>query len=92
MAEIIRNYFIPGWRGNAITCICGWRGDSAAMTMELHDEVTDFACPACESMLLIVSHPSIEQVRQAAAAGNVEASQQLTIIEEAHAAHGMPPS
>jgi hypothetical protein len=83
MAEIIRNYFTPRWRSDEITCACGWCGDSRAMVMELHEEVTDYACPSCESMLLIVSHPDIEQVRQAAAEGNPEASQQLSIIEEA---------
>ena len=39
------------------------------------------------STLLIVSHPGIDQVRQAAAEGNLEARQQLSIIEEALAAH-----
>lgn len=92
MAEIIRNYFTPRWRSDEITCACGWRGNSRAMVMELHEEVTDYACPVCECMLLIVSHPSIEQVRQAAAEGNVEASQQLALIEEALAAHDKPGS
>jgi hypothetical protein len=88
MAEIIRNYFTPRWRSDEIACVCGWRGDSRAMAMELHEEVTDYACPACECMLLIVSHPSLDQVRQAATEGNLEASQQLSIIEEALATHG----
>ena len=57
------------------------------MAMELHEEVTDYACPDCECTLLIVSHPGIDQVRQAAAEGNLEARQQLSIIEEALAAH-----
>ena len=88
MAEIVRNYFTPRWRSDEIACACGWRGDSRAMAMELHEEVTDYACPACECTLLIVSHPDIDQVRQAAAEGNLEAGQQLSIIEEAFAAHG----
>lgn len=83
MAEIIRNYFTPGWRTDRIRCVCGWEGDSASMRMELHEEVTDYACPACESTLLIVSHPDIDQVRQAAADGNTEAQQQLALVEEA---------
>jgi hypothetical protein len=90
MAEIIRNYFTPRWRSDEITCACGWRGDSRAMAMELHEEVTDYACPACECTLLIISHPSIEQVRQAAAEGNPEAAQQLSIIDEALAASRKP--
>jgi hypothetical protein len=83
MAEIVRDYFAPGWRARPLDCVCGWRGDSKGMAMELHDEVTDYACPHCANLLLIVSHPSLEQVRQAAAAGNEEAQQQLAIVEEA---------
>lgn len=90
MAEIIRNYFTPRWRSDEITCACGWRGDSRAMVMELHEEVTDYACPACECTLLIVSHPNIDQVRQAAAEGNAEARQQLVLIEEALTVHSKP--
>ena len=87
MADIIRNYFTPGWRSDRLSCVCGWEGTSANMQMELHEEVTDYACPACENTLLIVSHPDMQQVQQAAAAGNVEAQQQLALVEEALALH-----
>ena len=87
MTEIIRNYFTPGWRSDRLSCICGWEGTSANMQMELHEEVTDYACPACENTLLIVSHPDMQQVQQAAASGNVEAQQQLALVEEALALH-----
>jgi hypothetical protein len=36
---------------------------------------------------LIVSHPDIGQVRQAAAEGNLEAQQQLALVEEAQSLH-----
>ena len=87
MADIIRNYFTPGWRSDRLSCICGWEGTSANMQMELHEEVTDYACPACENTLLIVSHPDMQQVQQAAASGNLEAQQQLALVEEALALH-----
>ena len=87
MAEMIRNYFTPGWRKDRLHCVCGWEGTSANMQMELHEEVTDYACPACENTLLIVSHPDMQQVQQAAASGNVEAQQQLALVEEALALH-----
>ena len=88
MAEMIRNYFTPGWRTDRLHCVCGWEGTSANMQMELHEEVTDYTCPACENTLLIVTHPDMQQVQQAAAAGNVEAQQQLALVEEALALHG----
>lgn len=83
MAEILHDYFTSGWRSRVLDCACGWQGDTKSMAMELHDEVTDYACPQCANLLLIVTHPSLEQVRQAAADGNEEAQQQLAIVEEA---------
>lgn len=83
MAELVPGYFTAGWRERILACPCGWQGDSRAMAMELHDAVTDYACPECGNLLLIVSHPSLEQVRAAAGAGNEEALSQLAIIEEA---------
>ena len=87
MAEIIRNYFTPRWRTDRLDCVCGWEGASADMQMELHEDVTDYACPACENTLLIVSHPNMDQVQQAAAEGNAEAQQQLALVEEALVLH-----
>ncbi|MFT3669242.1 MAG: hypothetical protein QM795_11835 [Pseudoxanthomonas sp.] len=83
MAELVEDYFADGWRERTLACPCGWEGDSRGMAMELHDAVTDYACPTCGNLLLIVSHPDLAQVRQAAAAGNAEAAGQLAIIEEA---------
>ncbi len=83
MAELVPDYFTAGWRERDLACPCDWHGDSRAMAMELHDAVTDYACPRCGNLLLIVSHPSLDQVRAAAAAGNAEAAVQLAIIEEA---------
>jgi len=90
MAEIVANYFLAGWRQRVIACPCTWQGDSRGMRMELHETATDYACPECEATLLIVAHPDIEQVRQAAAEGNVEARQQLALVQEALAAHRNP--
>jgi hypothetical protein len=83
VAELVPDYFTTGWRERELPCPCGWQGDSRAMAMELHDAVTDYACAQCGNLLLIVSHPSLEQVRTAAEAGHAEAVAQLAIIEEA---------
>ena len=83
MAELVADYFTAGWRDRTLSCPCGWQGDSRAMAMELHDAVTDYACPQCGNLLLIVSHPTLDQVRAAAAMGHGEAMAQLAIIEEA---------
>jgi hypothetical protein len=83
MATIIDDYFSPGWRERSLDCPCGWSGATAAMRMQLHETATDYACPGCESTLMIVAHPDLAQVRQAAAAGNAEAAEQLALVEEA---------
>lgn len=83
MAELVADYFAAGWRDRTLSCPCGWQGDSRAMAMELHDAVTDYACSQCGNLLLIVSHPTLEQVRAAAGAGHDEALAHRAIIEEA---------
>lgn len=83
MAELVADYFAAGWRERTLSCPCGWQGDSRAMAMELHDAVTDYACRQCGNLLLIVSHPTMEQVRAAAGAGHDEAQAHLAILEEA---------
>ncbi|MGX5730771.1 hypothetical protein ACWKWK_09590 [Pseudoxanthomonas beigongshangi] len=83
MAELLNDYFTAGWRERRYECACGWQGDSRAMQMDLQDEVTDYACPDCGNLLLIVRHPDLAQVRAAAAAGHPEARQQLALLEEA---------
>lgn len=83
MAELVADYFADGWRERSLACPCGWEGDSRGMAMELHDAVTDYTCPSCGNLLLIVSHPDLAQVQRAAAAGDAEAVAQLAIVEEA---------
>ncbi len=45
MAVIVHDYFSPGWRASEAHCVCGWRGDSTAMPMSLHQAVTDYPVP-----------------------------------------------
>ncbi len=84
MIVTINNYYQPGWRDQQHTChACDWQGTSRQMEMELHDEQTEYSCPQCECPLLVVQHPTLEDVKAAAAAGNEEAQQQLAILEMA---------
>lgn len=82
MTKTVDNYYQPGWRDQSHTCpACEWRGSSRQMEMELHDEQTEYACPACEFPLLIVIHPTLESMRAAADAGNSEAIEQLAMLQ-----------
>lgn len=84
MIVTIHNYYQPGWRDQQHTCdACDWQGTSRGMEMELHDEQTEYSCPQCECPVLVVQHPTLEDVKAAAAAGNEEAQQQLAILEMA---------
>lgn len=81
MAKTVDNYFRAGWRDDTYECAaCEWKGSSRTMVMELHEDLTEYDCPACENPLLMVMHPDMDQVQAAAAAGNIEAQQQLEII------------
>ena len=81
MAITLDDYYTPGWREQRHVCAaCDWEGTSRGMQMELHDELAQFDCPQCENPMLLVVHPSLEQVKAAAAAGNAEAREQLDIL------------
>ncbi|MCW4453513.1 hypothetical protein OK348_01665 [Flavobacterium sp. MXW15] len=84
MTTTVNDYYQPGWREQRHACpACEWQGSSRDMEMELHDEQSEYHCPECEMPLLIVLHPTLEQLRAAAAAGHPEAQEQLAILASA---------
>ena len=83
MAQVVDNAYAPGWRNADTACeACGWHGSVAAMRMEPDRDATDYACPGCGNLLLIVAHPTLEQVRTAAAAGDADAAGQLALLAQ----------
>jgi len=83
MPDVVENYFQPGWRTRTFECAaCEWRGDSRAMRLTPHEDLSEYLCPRCEDIVLVVRHPDLEQVRAAAAAGHPEAQEQLALLEE----------
>lgn len=83
MSRLIEDYFQPGWRTHELQCAaCDWRGDSRAMTLQPHEDFSEYQCPRCEDIVLVVRHPDLEQVRAAAAAGHPEAQEQLALLQE----------
>ena len=84
MTITVSDYYQNGWREDLHNCpACEWKGSSRQMEMELHDEQTEYACPHCEFLLLVVMHPDLAQMQTAAAAGNTEAQEQLAILASA---------
>ena len=83
MPELVDNYFRPGWRTRTLECAaCEWRGDSRDMTLQPHEDLSEYLCPRCEDIVLVVRHPDIGQVRAAAAAGHPEALEQLALLQQ----------
>ncbi len=83
MPELVDDYFQPGWRIRQVGCAaCEGRGDSRDMTLQPHEELSEYLCPRCEDIVLVVRHPDLAQVRAAAAAGHPEAVGQLALLEE----------
>ena len=83
MPDLIDDYFQPGWRTRAVECAaCEWRGDSRDMSLQPHEDLSEYLCPRCEDILLVVRHPDLAQVHAAAAAGHPEAVGQLALLEE----------
>lgn len=66
-----------------LTCPrCGWSGQAGEAATELHRELFDVSCPVCDKMLLVVSLPTVEETRAAAAAGNPEALAELPQVAQ----------
>lgn len=69
-----------------ITCpACGWKGSGSAAEMEPYRELFDLSCPKCGQMLVIVSYPTVEETKEAAAAGNPKAMAELDSALEVEA-------
>jgi hypothetical protein len=75
MAKRIINYFDFDLDGELACPNCG-RRSRAGDLIEIYDELSDFVCP-CGNMIAIVPHPTVEETKRAAAAGNPKAIAEL---------------
>ena len=83
MPELVNDYFQPGWRHHRRACAaCEWEGDSSQMTLQPHEDLSEYLCPRCEDIVLVVRHPDLAQVQAAAAAGHSEAIEQLALLQD----------
>ena len=88
MTHTVDNYFSP-WRDQRHTCpACEWEGFSVQMELEPHREQSEYSCPHCEYLVLVVAHPDLAQVQAAAADGNAEAREQLALLDAFNASRG----
>jgi hypothetical protein len=60
---------------------CGWRGRAGDLSRELYHELFDISCPSCDAKLAIVSYPTDEETRAAAAAGHLRAQESMAHVE-----------
>jgi hypothetical protein len=60
---------------------CRWVGSGAEGSGEYYRELFDVSCPRCDKMLLIISYPTIEETKAAAAAGNPRALEAMHGVE-----------
>ena len=64
-----------------LDCACGWQGPASEASSELFDELYELQCPRCDARLAVVSLPTHDQVRDAAATGNERAQRDLVNVE-----------
>ena len=75
------NYF-DAWHDLSLACECGWRGTGADTTLgECFEQLYERDCPQCYAHLLVISFPTEEEIRMAAARGVPEAISELERIE-----------
>lgn len=88
MTHTVDNYF-SAWRDARHTCpACEWEGFSAQMELEPHREQSEYSCPQCECLVLVVAHPDLAQVQAAAADGHPEALEQLALLDAFNSRQG----
>lgn len=81
MARIVDYY--DQHDGDALGCsACDWSGTNGDGSTESFQDLFDISCPKCDTMLLIVSYPMIEQVRAAAEQGDKRALADLAAHEK----------
>lgn len=81
MAARIYGYF-DDYKSETFACPdCGWSGGYKELALEMHRDLTDGSCPHCDKMLIIVSYPTSEEIREAAAAGNEDAVRSLPLVQ-----------
>lgn len=61
--------YYDNWRSATLECPrCGWKGTFDQGSVELHEELMDSSCPACDflsaPMLAIVSYPTTQETEQ----------------------------
>lgn len=60
---------------------CRWRGRARDGSREYYNELFDVSCPRCDVMIAIVSYPTHGETRDAAAAGNASAQEDLAEVD-----------
>jgi hypothetical protein len=75
----IYSYYDEEWRTETFTCReCGWSGTDEEMDgPNPYSDLFDCCCVKCDTIMLIVAYPTMEETIQAANSGNPEARQQL---------------
>jgi hypothetical protein len=75
--------YFDGYRGETFQCpCCSWTGGFEQVEREQYRDLLDGSCPQCGKMLIVVSFPTAEEIRKAAAAGNEEAQQMLPMVKQ----------
>ena len=74
LGEIITYY---AYNERAATPLPVWMAGTADGAREHHAELFDVSCPACDTMLLIVSYPTIAETKAEAARGNPRAFEDI---------------
>ncbi len=70
--------YFDGYRKETFNCtVCAWAGSFEQLDQEQYRNLFDGSCPECGKMLIIVSFPTLEEIREVAAAGNEEAQLML---------------
>lgn len=71
------------WRSRELRCPCGWTGKGSDAATEHFRDLFEVNCPKCDARFGLVSHPTFDEVRREARAGNAAAQRDLVEVEAA---------
>lgn len=77
--------YFGDWRARSYACECGWSGPSTDLGSEPFDELARYSCPKCDKRLVLVTYPTGDEIKEAAARGNEEAVTMLPQVMEREA-------
>jgi hypothetical protein len=81
--EAKQYHYFDNYSDETFKCpVCAWSGGFEQLSRETYRDLFDGSCPQCDKMLIIVSFPTLVEIRNAAVDGNEKAIKMLPMVRQ----------